>query len=435
MNTSYSGIYPSNNKQIQESTINRKPTTSKTIIPVNLKGSFLASNHPSQVPQLSSKQQTNMVKDVVKEQKNLTGEYDLEIEEIISPSLCITDGNKDTKEMTQILNKLSVHTQPQTTNQKKKLKKDNRKLNCQKKTGERSLQAEQEREKQEQIVAQQATIKEENMLRNFTLKPVMKGQFKSVVEKDMTKLGEDFRLSTYARREIAKRHMWKRLNFFLVMCSYIEDKAPYLKGYEFPFVAKNQFRATAKVLPSSFQKVTPVDRHFEATHISILNKIVVKDSNKLFTMHGQLTLTAKKIDTTLLHFFNVCDIAHATMNSIDWHAEYYLRSFTYELLDSVKNGEETVSETAQTFAHNYAKCLMRLQDRIRDKNMKADKGCFYKKEFEEQMAKIMGNKETACEYIDGMLEAIIHFRMQSPSFQSIFGIVNKPGYSLYEKMT
>ncbi len=394
----------------------------KKAIKVEIKGSSFASNHPSHYPLLSQEIKENMVESVVECIEESKNDNKLDIEEVIFPFVVVPD---TTQEMTKILENLQVQASPKKINKKKK-----RKLNCQKRAAEKEQKEKQAREKLNQQ-PQQKTLTQANQQTNFKLKPLLHWKYKEQIE-DRNKIGVDFRFSPI--EQVAKLHMWKRLNFFLVTCRYIANRAEHLKGCNFPTHSKNQFKAMAAVVPASSNKLTDHDSKFERAHISLINKIVVNKNNCLFTMEDKLDITARKIETNLHHFFNICDIAPVIINSIDWYAEYYLRQFAYELLEAVKSGEERFEEVAHTFARSYGLRLIELQERILYTQTKADKDCFCKKEFEAEMAKMMADREKTLKYIDDMLIAIIHFREQFLYLRSPGTVVDKPEYHLYEEI-
>jgi hypothetical protein len=434
--------------------------TNKKATQVNLPGSSVASNHPSHIPLLDKEIKANMVESVLEYLEESKDANCLDIEEIVFPSSVVSETDAMTKILenlqiqaqakkkinilenpqvqaqpteVNILKNLKVQAQPKKINKKKQQKQNRLQRSAQKLQQEQQAKEKiiQQLAQQKEKIIQQGAQQDANKQQGFSLTPLISYPSREIRE-DGTTLGEDFRSSECITGQIAERHMWKKLNFFLVMCQYIADKAPYLKNYDFPLRCKNQFQAIANIVPASFKQRTDKDIYFECAHISLLNKIVLMKDKNLFKMDGDLTLTTTlKIRTSVHQFFNICDIAPNRINSIDWYIEFYLRENAYKLLDLVKKGHQTFDEATDVFAHECGKCLMELKDRIRYNYPQANKGCYNKKEFAENMKHIMDNKNQSLEYIEGMLIAINHFITYYPTTLSAYK--NKPVYFLYEK--
>ncbi|WP_068471297.1 hypothetical protein [Candidatus Protochlamydia phocaeensis] len=315
----------------------------------------------------------------------------------------------DTTEVEKILmpQKLSKH----------KRQKANRKART-------ALRLEQEKEKKR--------IEQEKLDMGFTLKSLGCDRFALVNqlnkgEEDGTGLAEDFRkLGQFRQKTMGERHVWKRLNAYLVMGRYIAEKAPYLTEYELPFHQRDQYAAVSYVTPPGYKGQKSQYSTFERVHIAMLSKIVLQKDEKLVKMVGSVTVKGK--ETSLHHFFNLCDIAPKMLNAIDSYAELLLREDAISLLQEVKNEECTDLEAADELARRYGYCLIELQDRISAGDTRIPRGFPLKRELRDSLLTIFKDKKEALKYIDGMLEAIIEFRKQSaPGLRELFN----PTPSLY----
>lgn len=254
-------------------------------------------------------------------------------------------------------------------------------------------------------------------------------------EKDQTGIAEDFNRTKYTETQIAQRHTWKRLNFFLIMSDYIKEKAPFLVDFDFPLNAIWQFAPEASFVPPSFMKVASRNSDFECGHIGVLNKIVVKHEKKLFVLNGPLKISAIQTSTSLQRFFSLCDIVPKLVNSIDWYLECCLRIEAYKLLRMVKNGKQSPTEASHIFAARYGYYLIELLDKIRDQNKKMVKNCSLNTRSEAdklRMEAIFADKNKSSQYINGMLEAVIHFRTHFPSLKEFWKFSAE--YRLYKKL-
>ncbi len=266
---------------------------------------------------------------------------------------------------------------------------------------ERMLETAERKAKEQQAVNEQ-------QLRGFTLQALEDKKPFSTCLQDLLNLAEDFRKGNLSEDEMSKRHMWKRLNFFHVMCRYISEKAPHLQKFDFPYHQKNQFQPDFYVVPSSYASSKLDHEGYERAHISLLSKIAVQEEDKLFSLRGPLIVLNQQ--TTLSDFFNLCDIAPQTINAIDAYVECELRDFALQLLKEVKEGACSPIEAANDLARHYGWILVELQDRVREKNSKVPKNHFLGKDFENIVQKIIQDRQKALHYIDGMFAAIIHFR-------------------------
>lgn len=390
-------------------------------IQIHFDGSFIASNHPDSIALLDDSRKENMLASVLENLRtSLEEDIAVENDDLAKYSGIAFSSMLNPAEMKEFLNDMNA-SEPLNTWQNEQV------------NHELQSALEEMEQKKEMQLQQKKEEAEPLEKRDFNLKLIEASKLDRPIFDDRTQIGEDFRFCT-DRSEIAKRHMWKRLNFFLVMCRYIKEKAPHLKNFSFPVFRKNQYNATAYFMPASSKKGKYYGDLFARAHISLLSKIVVEKSDHLYVMQGDLELTAGKVrKTTLDQFFNICDLAPHTINSIDWYAEYFLREKAYALLNKVKNGEETFADASLLFARSYGWCLIELQDRIYSGSTKADKHFFNKVKFEEEMNKIMADKANVLKYIDGMLEAIMHFTHNFPALKE--NLVPEAEYCLYEDVS
>ncbi len=397
---------------------------------VNSSQFISTSNHSSHVPVLSKDQKENMLESVVRERvvkdsweeeleegglfyEDIPEENKLETESIVSIPFSVKDEESESvsgysakdeeSEIEQILIKAKKTSQPKVPKKasqpeapkkvrRGKKEKMMRRINKQKEVKE---EAEQKVKREDQFRLDQKRQAETNSLKGFKLFPIQSENSKDTLL-DTTGLSENFYGLT--PNDMGYRHMQKRLSFFKEMSRYIQSKAHFLKDNHFPQYEKKQFKATAYVVPSQTAGRSRTD--FERAHVSILNKIVVKDrDNQLYKMEGALE-TADRVNTTVQEFFNICDIAPKAINSIDWYAEYHLRQYAYELLQGVKIGDITSTQAANIFAGEYNKCLNGLQKMIKIGRIPNYMSVKMKKE----MAKILADKNSS-EYVNGMLGA------------------------------
>lgn len=285
--------------------------------------------------------------------------------------------------------------------------------------------------KAEEAVAAKAKLLETQ--RGFKLNPleldlINKGKSWTFI-RDTTDLATDFSSDKLVPYSVGEQHAWKRLNFFLVMGNYISNKATHLKDFELPIREQNQYMASAYVFPASS---TPQEG-FERAHISILNKIVVKQDTNLFKLSGELTVQGK-IKTSLHQFFNLCDVTPRLVNVIDGYAEFFLRDESISLLNKVKSGELTAMEAAAKFSRAYGLCMDELQERIEKNDIRPPEGSKTRKDqFKGLMNDIMQNSKTALEYIDGMGSAAMDFRIKSsPKLRELISsVMPVPASNLY----
>lgn len=248
----------------------------------------------------------------------------------------------------------------------------------------------------------------EEQLRGFTLHALESKKPVVTCAQDQLKLAEDFRKKIFSEGEMSKRHVWKRLNFFHVMCRYVNEKALHLQEFDFPCHQKNQYQSDLYVVPSSYANLKLGYEGYERAHISLFSKIVVQKEGHLSTLDGPLIVLNQQTD--LSAFFNTCDIAPKTINAIDCYVECELRDFAIQLLKEVKEGTCSPMDAADDLAKRYGWILIELQDRILEKNVKAPKNHFLAKDFENTVQMIIQDRQKSFLYINGMLEAIMHFR-------------------------
>ncbi len=89
---------------------------------------------------------------------------------------------------------------------------------------------------------------------------------------------------------------------------------------------------------------------------------------------------------------------------------YTQQDFAIQLLKEVKEKTCSPRDAADDLAKRYGWILIELQDRILEKNVKAPENHFLAKDFENMVQMIIQDRQKSLLYIDGMLEAIMHFR-------------------------
>lgn len=253
-------------------------------------------------------------------------------------------------------------------------------------------------------------------VQDFELVPLEKDRFFKVNSRlnveDRTGIGKDFKKEAKQPAHIGLHHMWKRINFFLVMSRVVVDKAPFLQDYKIPYNRQDQYAATATLVPPNYDS----KKHFanwDKTHISLLPKLVLehKETKKLFRMTGPLEVN--NIMTKIELFLNICDIAPKTVNAIDWFGEYDARTLGCKLLEKLRANELTIEQALIDFVERYDACLEDLSICIEKQDYQLPKNCpaSLLEGFQSSMTLLLEDSHSLA-YLKGMRSALKQFTEQ-----------------------
>lgn len=255
---------------------------------------------------------------------------------------------------------------------------------------------------------------------SFTLVYLSEIRRDSTTRNDHLGYSEDFRtfskpnvLGSMIRKNMGRCHLWKRMNFTLVIFNYIAQETSNLKGCTFPFPVKDQFAAERYLLHPSCKTEDRQKQKYERCHISFISKIVVQKGNdEPQKLEGDLFVQNK--ETNLSNFLNICDYAPATMNSIDSICEKVARPLILEGMGQLVNKTANLDVVVKGVANQCIFDLKRIQTKIdkRDSTWTLPNRFSCERErlnAVRSLGCVISDKDNAKDYLAGMLEGVNEF--------------------------
>ncbi len=161
------------------------------------------------------------------------------------------------------------------------------------------------------------------------------------------------------RALIGYEHMQKRVSLFNIMSTYVANEAPLWT--EHSFVAKplpGIFKATQYYVPdtvsnmdnSNPKRLRETSEGYTRAHISIINKLVVKDkNNEVFQIEDSVTYINKKKNNATMtakisEIFNTIDFAEDELNKIDSFVEHQIRLSILEKFEMLRTKTKTLDQ-------------------------------------------------------------------------------------------